>query len=78
MVSGGGELLVPWPEAMGLIIQLPPLPGWGKDKEGEETTRPTGRILMRPPSFCLVYDTASSGSSVVSPGGVLEDEKKGS
>ena len=26
--GGGGELLVPWPEAMGLIIQLPSLPGW--------------------------------------------------
>ena len=26
--GGGGKLLVPWPDAMGLIIQLPPLPGW--------------------------------------------------
>ena len=25
--EGGGELLVPWPEAMGLIIQLPSLLG---------------------------------------------------
>ena len=30
--GGGGELLASWPEAMGLIIQLPSLPGWG---EGE-------------------------------------------
>ena len=26
----------------------------GGRKEGEETTWPTGRILMSPPSFCLV------------------------
>ena len=32
--GGGGELLVPWLEAMGLIIQSTSLPGWGKDREG--------------------------------------------
>ena len=49
--GGGGELLVPWPEAMGLIIQLPSL----RDREGEEVTRPVGRVIKRPPSFSLSH-----------------------
>ena len=47
--EGGGELLVPWPEAMVLIVLLP---GGGKHEGG--TSWPAGRILMRPPSISLV------------------------
>ena len=62
--GGGGELLAPWSEAMGLIIQLPSL----RDREGEETTWPTGRILRRPPTSSLVYGAVSCSSGVWSSG----------
>ena len=60
LVLWRGELLVLWPEAMGLIILLPLL----RDREEEETTWPTGRILRRPPTSSLVYGAVSSCPSV--------------
>ena len=47
--EGGGEQLAPWPGAMGLIIQLPPLPGQLR----EQTPRPGWAAELSSPLWGL-------------------------
>ena len=55
--AGGSELLAPWPEAMGLINQLPSLPGLG------ERNYAAGHVLTRSLGFSIVSGAVSNGSS---------------